>query len=65
MNQPFTVIFDEYGYYGAATSFGRSFGKRSLVKQNEIQERWAARCQKRKLSEAISANNKTAKARKI
>lgn len=65
MSTPHVLILDEYGYYATANNFGRLFGKRSLAKQLEIQERWDNRCQKRKLNAAVGLEGTTPKARKI
>ena len=60
MNKPYVLILDEYGYY--APNF---YGKRSFAKRVDIQKRWDARCQKRKLNAAVGSEDKTTKTRKI
>ncbi len=65
MSTPYVLILDEYGYYATATNFGRLFGKRSLAKQIDIQERWDNRRQKRNLNAALGFDGSTPKTRKI
>lgn len=60
MNTPYVVILDEFGYYAP-----NLYGKRSFAKRIDIQKRWDARCQKRKLNAAIGSEVKTTKNRKI
>lgn len=62
MSKPYVVILDEYGYYANAVNF--SGRKRSIAKQMQIQERWDARCQKRRLRNAIDSGQ-AAEPRKI
>lgn len=51
MNELYTIVLDN------CVKIPGLFGKRSLTKQRQIQERWDARCQKRRLQSALTHGN--------
>ena len=61
MSTPYIINLDELGMYGGVWShtnvFGR-LGKRSMAQHIQIQDRWDARCQKRRLRQVVG--NQTA-----
>lgn len=67
MSTPYIINLDELGMYGGVWSTTNAFGrweKRSMAKQIHIQERWDARCQKRRLRQAVNKST-VSKTKKI